>query len=186
VTAGLAAALSTAVSMAAVAYTSAAAKGALFRSERAREYRHIDTVPSLERAEVREIYAKKGFTGELLDRIVETITRDRDVWVAVMMAEEHGLSDVDSRVSLRSAAMVGASSLTGSLIPLVPFALFAPAPAAWASVALSLAALAAFGAYKAVITVGSPWRSGAQLAALGAATAFVGYAVGALLHVPTT
>jgi hypothetical protein len=52
----------------------------VYRSERAREYRHVKRVPTLERAEVREIYERKGFSGALLDRIVDTITADPDVW----------------------------------------------------------------------------------------------------------
>ncbi len=90
--AGLATAFGGSTSMAAVAYTSTRAEGDVYRSERAREYRHVRAAPTLERAEVREIYQLKGFRGDLLDRIVDTITADPDVWVAVMMNEEHGLA----------------------------------------------------------------------------------------------
>src|SRR5512136_359925 len=78
--AGLAATFAESVSMGAVAYTSTLADADYYESERAREYRHVQEVPKLEREEVREIYASKGFHGELLDRIVDTITRDEDVW----------------------------------------------------------------------------------------------------------
>src|SRR5512136_2416889 len=66
--AGLAATFAESVSMGAVAYTSTLADADFYESERAREYRHIQEVPKLEREEVREIYASKGFHGELLDR----------------------------------------------------------------------------------------------------------------------
>jgi vacuolar iron transporter family protein len=182
--AGLAAALSESISMAAVAYTSTVVKGDIFRSERAREYRHIAAIPEQERDEIRDLYAKKGFSGELLERIVATITSNRDVWVAVMMAEEHKLEDVDRRKSLLSAIIVGLASLVGSLLPLGPFLVLPVLPATWVAIGVSLAALTAFGAYKATLTVGSPWKSGVQLAVIGAACAFVGYAIGALLEVP--
>jgi VIT1/CCC1 family predicted Fe2+/Mn2+ transporter len=182
--AGLAAALSESISMAAVAYTSTVVKGDIFRSERAREYRHIAAIPDQERDEIRSIYAKKGFSGDLLERIVATITSDRDVWVAVMMAEEHGLADVDRRKSLLSAVTVGLASLVGSLVPLCPFVILPVWPATWVAVGVSLVALSTFGAYKAALTVGTPWKSGLQLAAIGAACAFVGYAIGALLEIP--
>ena len=182
--AGLAAALAESVSMAAVAYTSTAAEGDLYKGERAREYRHIDAVPALERAEIREIYARKGFSGELLDRIVETITSNKDVWVAVMMAEEHGLVDVDRKRSLRSSMVVGLASLVGSLLPLVPFALLPVSAGAWVAVLLSAVILFVLGAYKARVTVGHPLKSGFELAAIGTVSALVGYGVGILLRVP--
>src|SRR5512139_879131 len=72
--AGLAATFAESVSMGAVAYTSTLADSDLYESERAREFRHINEVPHLEKSEIREIYASKGFDGELLERIVETIT----------------------------------------------------------------------------------------------------------------
>src|SRR5512136_1054198 len=78
--AGLAASFAESVSMGAVAYTSTLAEADFYESERAREYRHIQEVPKLEREEVRSIYEDKGFHGELLERIVDTITRDEDVW----------------------------------------------------------------------------------------------------------
>ena len=109
VAAGLATASAGAISMAAVAYTSALAAADVYRSERDREYRHVRQVPTLERAEVRAIYEGKGFKGAMLDRIVETITADPDVWVAVMMNEEHHLSPVSRRHALRSGLVVGLS-----------------------------------------------------------------------------
>jgi vacuolar iron transporter family protein len=184
--AGLAAAVAESVSMAAVAYTSSVAQGDLYRAERAREYRHIDAVPALEKEEIRAIYAKKGFKGDLLDRIVDTITSNRDVWVAVMMAEEHGLTPTSRRASLLSSLVVGASSLVGSLLPLVPFLVLPAARATVAAIALSGLVLMALGAYKARVTVGSPWRSGFELAAIGLLSAMLGYGVGLLFRVPGT
>ncbi len=181
--AGLATAFAESISMAAVAYTSTAAAGDLFESERAREYRHIDAVPDLERDEIRAIYAAKGFSGELLERIVETITRDRDVWVAVMMAEEHHLAPIHRRASARSALVVGASALVGSLLPLVPFLFASPRAASWLSVSTAALVLFVFGAYKGKVTVGRPIKNGVELALIGTIAALIGYAVGAALPV---
>jgi predicted membrane protein (TIGR00267 family) len=181
--AGLAAAFAESVSMAAVAYTSSVAAGDYYRGERAREYRHVDAVPELERAEIRDIYARKGFDGELLDRIVETITKNKDVWVAVMMTEEHGLADTSKRASLRSAWIVGVASLVGSLVPLLPFLFAAVTPAAIAAVLLSAAALFAMGAYKAAATVGHPVKSGVELACIGTISALLGYGIGSVFNV---
>ena len=183
--AGLAATFAESVSMGAVAYTSAMADADFYESEREREYRHIREVPHLEREEVQQIYAEKGFKGALLDRIVETITANQDIWVAVMMAEEHQLTPTDRRTALSSALVVGVAAVVGSLIPLIPFAFL---PVAWSipvSILGTALVLYAVGAYKARITVGRPWRSGLEMAVIGTVSALVGFGVGILLKIPT-
>ena len=90
--------------MGAVAYTSTLADADYYDSEHEREMRHIEQVPKLEREEVKQIYSQKGFHGELLEHIVETITANPDVWVAVMMSEEHQLSPVDRKQALKVAS----------------------------------------------------------------------------------
>jgi len=181
--AGLAAAFAESMSMAAVAYTSTMAKADVYESERAREIRHIREIPALEREEIRDIYRAKGFEGALLEKIVETITNNSDVWVAVMMAEEHKLAPVDRRHAVRASLVVGVSSIIGSLLPLVPFFLLPVRVGMVVAVVVAALALFAVGAYKAHVTTGRPSRSGLELASIGIATALVGYAVGALLEV---
>ncbi len=181
--AGLAAGFAEAVSMAAVAYTSSMTRGELFRSERAREYRHVEVTPAIERDEVRALYASKGFRGALLDHVVETICANKDVWVAVMMKEEHALEPVDRAASLRSAGIVGAASLAGALVPVVPFALGGRWQAVGASLALGALSLFGLGVFKAKVTSTSTARGGFVLALIGVASALVGYVVGSLFGV---
>ena len=183
--AGLATTFAESVSMAAVAYTTTIAKADAYRSERAREYRHIEALPNLERAEIRDSYAKKGFRGELLERVVETITANKDVWVAVMMAEEHRLPPVSRGQALRSAFVVGLAATVGSLLPVAPFVVLRGAAASWASIAVAAIALFGVGAYKAKATVGRPLRSGLEMALIGVASALVGYGVGLLFNGPS-
>jgi len=183
--AGLAATFAESVSMGAVAYTSTLADADIYESERAREYRHIRAVPDLEQREIRQIYERKGFSGDMLQRIVDTITANKDVWVAVMMAEEHQLSATDRRAALRSALIVGLAAIIGSLIPLAPFALLSVRMGIWVSIVVSALVLFAVGAYKARVTIGHPGKSGLEMAVIGTLSALVGYAVGALLKVPS-
>lgn len=182
--AGLAATFAESVSMGAVAYTSTLADADYYESERAREYRHIQEVPHLEVNEIRSIYAKKGFKGELLERIVDTITANQDVWVAVMMAEEHQLTPVDRKVAWRSALVVGFSAIVGSLIPLIPFLFLPILYGMIASVSVTAIVLYIVGAYKARAMVGHPLKSGMEMALIGTISALVGYLVGALLKLP--
>lgn len=181
---GMAAGIAESLSMAAVGYTSSVARGDLFRSERAREYRHVETTPDVEREEVRALYVRKGFEGELLERVVATICANKDVWVAVMMAEEHELLPVDARASLRSAIIVGVSAFAGSVLPVLPFALLGLRASVVVALGLGAALLFALGAYKAKVTAGRRARSGTELAVIGMASAVAGYAIGWALAPP--
>lgn len=184
IAAGLAATFAESVSMGAVAYTSTLADADFYESERAREYRHIEEVPELEVDEIRRIYAQKGFEGDLLERIVHTITADQDVWVAVMMAEEHRLTPIDRGTALRAALIVGLSAIAGSLVPLVPFFFLPIAPSIWIAISLTALVLFAVGVVKARLTVGRPLKSGVEMAVIGTLSALVGYAVGLLFQAP--
>jgi predicted membrane protein (TIGR00267 family) len=186
VVAGLAATFAESVSMGAVAYTSTLADADFYESERSREFRHIQASPQMERDEIRDIYKQKGFNGELLDRIVETITTNKEIWVAVMMAEEHQLQPVDRSKAFKAALIVGGAAIVGSLIPLVPFAFLPVGLSMLVSVLVTALVLFGVGVYKARITVGRPWKSGLEMAVIGTVSALVGYAVGALLKVPVT
>src|SRR3989338_8112790 len=66
------------------------------------EEEHIDRVPAGELEEIRQIFRRKGFTGEMLEAIVATISRDRQLWVETMLTEEHKLQTVTIE-PLRSA-----------------------------------------------------------------------------------
>ena len=184
--AGLAATFAESVSMAAVSYTTTLAETAHFESEREREFRHVRMVPAVEREEIREIYRKKGIEGELLDQVVDKITADDNVWVGVMMAEEHQLAPTSQRDAVRSALIVGLSAIIGSLIPLVPFLFLSVGISILVSLVISALTLFIVGVYKARITVGHPGKSGFEMAAIGTVSALVGYLVGVLLKVPAT
>jgi len=184
--AGLAATFAESVSMGAVAFTSTLAEADYYDSELERELRHIEQAPRLEREEVRQIYTQKGFKGMLLEHIVETITANPDVWVAVMMAEEHQLTPVDRKQAWKAALVVGVSAIIGSLVPLLPFTFLPVFTSMWVSVVVTAIVLFVVGVYKARITVGHPGRSGLEMALIGTLSALIGFAVGAILKVPST
>lgn len=182
--AGLATTFAESISMGAVAFTTTLADADLYQSEREREFRHIQEAPTLEKKEIRDIYESKGFSGDLLDRIVETITANNDVWVAVMMAEEHQLSPVDRRTAMKAAWVVGFSAIIGSLVPILPFVFLPVSTSMWMSVLVTALVLFGIGFYKARMTVGKPTRSGLEMMLIGTISAMAGYLVGVLLKVP--
>ena len=185
IAAGLAATFAESISMGAVAYTSKLAEHDLYHSEREREHRHIHIAPDVEIEEIRDIYRKKGFEGETLEKIVEVITSNPDVWVNVMMAEEFQMTAPEKSKSLRSALLVGFSALIGSLIPMFPFFFLNVTLSIWLAVVVAALTLFVVGVYKARVTVGKPFRSGLEMAIIGTVSALAGYVVGLIFKVPT-
>ncbi len=185
IAAGLAATFAESISMGAVAYTSTLAENDLYHSEREREYRHIHLAPDVEVEEIRDIYRKKGFEGETLEKIVDVITSNPDVWVNVMMSEEFQLTPPEKSKAIRSALLVGFSALIGSFIPLFPFFFWTVSLSIGLSIVIAALTLFIVGVYKARVTVGKPFRSGLEMAIIGTLSALAGYVVGLIFKVPT-
>ena len=179
---GFAAAITESISMGAVGYTSTVSERDYYKAERAREATEIRDVPEMERQEVREIYAAKGFEGELLDRVVDTITANRDRWLDTMMAEELHLQPVETVDILRSAVVITIATLIGHLIPLMPFVFLPRTTALVVAIVVSGLALFTVGVYSALTLVGSWWRMGINMAVIGLGAAGLGFLVGRLFH----
>ena len=86
------------------------------------ELREIRRNPEDECEELRHIFADKGFGGEILERIVETIAADEDRWLETMLTEEHGLG-AGHRCAWRAALATFVSFSVVGAVPLAPFLL---------------------------------------------------------------
>lgn len=84
------------------------------------EEEHIDRIPSGEREEIRQIFQQKGFSGEILEEIVTTITQDRSLWVETMLSEEHGIQKITPN-PWRAALTTFTAFLFVGAMPLLPF-----------------------------------------------------------------
>ena len=179
---GLAASITESISMGAVAYTSFGSDRDFYFAERAREQNEIEAQPDDEREEVREIYAAKGFKGQLLEDVVSTITSNRETWVSTMMNEELHLQPVEQLSLVQSAGIVTVATLIGHLIPIVPFMVVARTPAIVMAIVLSAVTLFAVGVYSAKTLVGDWRKSGLQMLAIGLGAAALGFLIGRLFH----
>jgi vacuolar iron transporter family protein len=180
--AGFAAAFTESISMGAVGWTSALSERDYYTAEQARESAEIDATPDAERQEIRDIYAAKGFAGDLLDRVVDTITANREAWLATMMDEELHLQPVESPDIFRSAVVITIATLIGHLIPLLPFVWLSRTAALITAIALSALVLFGVGAYQAITLVGDWRRKGLQMVLIGLGAAAVGFLIGRLFH----
>jgi predicted membrane protein (TIGR00267 family) len=179
---GIAAAITESISMGAVAYTSFGSDRDFYLAEKAREQNEISSRPEEEREEIREIYAAKGFKGQLLEDVVSIITSNRETWVSTMMNEELHLQPVAQQSLVQSAVVVTIATLIGHFIPIVPFMVIARTPAILLSIALSAVALFGVGVYSAKTLVGDWRKSGLQMLAIGLGAAALGFLIGRLFH----
>jgi len=144
------------------------------------ERRHIDQDPDGEREEIRQIFSANGIDGEDLERLVTAVTADEQRWVRLMLAHEYGLPS-NVRHPLKAAATTFAAFTVCGLIPLAPYVIGAD-EAFRLAVVLTLVVFFLVGAAKSRFSSISWWRSGLETLAIGAAAAFMAYAVGMLLR----
>jgi len=155
-----------------------------YLKHRKTEYWEVDNLPEVEREEIREIYREKGFEGELLEKVVEVITSDKDRWVNVMMKEElEMIPETKSPFAMGTATFV--SFVLVGLIPLLSYVtdLFKPLPNTFAvSAILTSLAFMIIGYIKTKVTQTSKLKGVLETLLLGAIAALVSYFVGDILE----
>jgi VIT1/CCC1 family predicted Fe2+/Mn2+ transporter len=147
------------------------------------EIRQIRVFPEGERAEIRQIFERKGFTGDVLDTIVETLTRDCSSWVDTMMCEELGIGR-NLLDPMRSALATFFAFIIVGLLPLSPFLLYGVSLKTGfiLSIVLTAATFFVIGAVKGFIVHKSILWSGLGTFLTGAAAAFLAFAAANLLN----
>jgi len=158
------------------------------RREHARreEERQIRVYPEGEREEIRQIFAAKGFEGDDLERIVEVITSDRELWAETMMSEELGFASAAPN-EFRAALATLVAFVTIGFLPLSVFVYDitgigeVPDPFVW-SAAMTGVAFFVVGALKSRFVDQIWWRAALETLAVGSVAATLAYAAGALLQ----
>jgi VIT1/CCC1 family predicted Fe2+/Mn2+ transporter len=158
------------------------------RQERARrqEELHIRLVPEGEREEIRQIFAAKGFEGRDLERVVEVITSDPELWAETMMREELGFAST-ARSEFRAALATFVAFLAIGFLPLAVYVydLAAPGdvsgPFVWSAVMTGIAFFVV-GALKSRFVDQTWWRSALETLLVGGLAATLAYFAGAILQ----
>ena len=107
-------------SMAISNYEANKAQSEFIANVRKTEEEHIQKVPEGEKEEIRQIFQRKGFEGETLEKIVTTITQNTTLWVDTMLMEEHGIQPQNSSAIKAAVTTFTAFVLVGA-VPLIPF-----------------------------------------------------------------
>lgn len=180
---GLAATFAESISMGAVVYTSTLARRDHYLAELERERHEMQDMPEMETEEIRVILRRWGFEGKAVEDVTKQVVANPKAWLEIMMSEELGLAPVAKDQARKSGLLVLSSAIVGSLVPLLPFIFFQNQITTGILASLVVSALTLFlvGWYKSKVTIGKPYRSGLQMAAIGTASALAGFLVGLLL-----
>ncbi|MDO9622737.1 MAG: VIT1/CCC1 transporter family protein [Pseudomonas sp.] len=170
-------------SMAVSNYEAIKAQREVREQARRMEEEHIDRVPDGELEEIRQVFYRKGFSGEILEAIVTTISRDRQLWVETMLIEEHGLQTVELQPA-RSAAVTFTAFLIAGAIPLLPllFSSLGIQRQFMLSTALAAAVFFSIGMLKSLVFAKPVLRAGLGTLLTGGAAASLAYLTGYLLR----
>ena len=172
-------------SMSVGAYLSAKSEKDNYDKHEKIEYWEVENLPEVEREEIAEIYRQKGFKGELLDKIVDHICSDKDLWVAEMMKDELGMMR-DSKSPFKIGLATLISFILVGFIPLMVYLwdFFFPTDLnifLWTSILTGVAFLIV-GWLKGIVNQTSAIRSISETVALGLLAAVVAYYVGDILE----
>ena len=153
---------------------------------RAEEQRQIELIPDGEMAEVREIFRQNGFVGDVLDRIVEVITADRELWIDTMLQEEHGLQ-LNGPSARRAGLVTFIAFAAAGAMPLLAYLVELIFPGGISNVFLwsSLVTAVTFfgvGAMKSRFVERYWLRSGLETLLVGGVAAILAFGVGVLLR----
>ncbi len=180
---GIANVLADALSMGLGNYLSGRSKQDNYQRLLKEEYREIETIPQIEREEIREIYAAKGFTGSDLESVVRVLTANKDIWAKTMMLEEHGLTEEEDGSPVMHAFMTFFSFVIFGCIPIAPYLFPLPNSLHFLVTIVSTAiALLLVGFLRSYVTRERLIKGPLEIVGIGALCALVSYLVGAALR----
>ncbi len=172
-------------SMSVGSFFSTKAERDTYEKHKATEYWEIEHLREKEIEEVREIYAAKGFKGELLEQVVQVITANKDVWVDTMMKEELEMTK-DEKTPLKTASFTFLSFVVVGAIPLLSYLISGGNPEESSlflySCILTGISLAIIGALKSKVTEQNILRGVVETVLLGGLAALLAFYVGDILE----
>lgn len=184
---GLANLIADGFSMSVGNFFSTRAENDTFEKHKQIEYWEVENLRDKEVQEIRDIYAAKGFKGDLLEQVVAVITADKDIWVDTMMKEELEMIK-SNKAPYKTAGMTFISFLVVGSVPLLSYFFvgdqLSPGNSNlfFYSCVLTGIALSIVGALKSVVTETNLAKGILETLALGGLAALLAYYVGDVLE----
>jgi vacuolar iron transporter family protein len=181
-TAGLAGAIASALSMATGAFLAERSEAEVVAANVERERQEIAAHPEEEKEELSLFYQLKGIDQRTADELAERMAEQPDAMLKVLATEEFGVAEHPGNPAQASLA-AGLSTGFGAIIPVIPFFFTTGTPAIVAAAVISLFAHFLVGAAKSLVTLRTWWSAGLEMTAAGAIVGGATYLVG--LALPT-
>lgn len=181
-TAGIAEIAAGSVAMGLGGYLAARGDAEHYDREIRRERQEVQTTPEQEVAEIVDVFKTYGISAEQSATAVAALRANREAWVRFMMRFELGLEQPEPGRAIRSAATIACAYIAGGMIPIAPYFMISRVhEALFASVAVTLSALALFGFIKGSYTGTSRWRSALHTLLVGGAAAAAAFVLAKII-----
>jgi vacuolar iron transporter family protein len=181
-TAGLAGAIASALSMATGAFLAERSEAEVAAANVARERQEIAAHPEEEKEELSLFYQLKGIDEKTADDLAEQLSRHPEAMLRALATEEFGGMG-DRGNPAEAAIAAGISTGIGALIPVIPFMITSGTAAIVAASIVSLVAHFLVGAAKSLVTLRSWWGAGFEMTMAGVIVGGALYVIG--LALPT-
>lgn len=181
-TAGLAGAIASALSMAVGAYLAERSTSEVAAANIAGERKELEEHPEEEKEELSLFYQLKGLGKAPADELAERLARNPEAMLQALVGEELGGVSTGGNPA-QAALAAGVSTGIGALIPVLPFFwIGGTAGVIWAAF-VSLVAHFIVGAAKSLFTLRSWWSSGLEMTVAGIIVGGATYILGLLFKV---
>jgi len=176
-TAGLAGAVASALSMATGAFLAERSEAEVVAANVESERREIAEHPEEEKEELSLFYQLKGVDPATADQLAERLAEQPDAMLRALAAEEFGVAEHSGNPA-QAAVAAGLSTGIGAIIPVIPFIFTTGTGAIVLAAVVSLVAHFLVGAAKSLVTLRSWWAAGLEMTLAGVIVGGATYAVG--------
>ncbi|MDQ2759136.1 MAG: VIT1/CCC1 transporter family protein [Actinomycetota bacterium] len=181
-TAGLAGAIASALSMATGAFLAERSEIEVMAANVERERQEIAEHPEEEKEELSLFYQLKGIDAATADELAERMSSQPDAMLKVLSAEEFGSTEHRGDPA-QAALAAGVSTGLGAIVPVIPFMITTGTVAIVAAAVVSILAHFLVGAAKSLVTLRIWWSAGLEMTLAGVIVGGATYLVG--LALPT-
>ncbi len=181
-TAGLAGAIASALSMATGAFLAERSEIEVMAANVERERQEIAEHPEEEREELSLFYQLKGIDASTADELAERMSAQPDAMLKVLATEEFGSTEHRGDPT-QAALAAGVSTGLGAIVPVIPFMITTGTAAIVAAAVVSIVAHFLVGAAKSLVTLRIWWSAGLEMTLAGVIVGGATYIVG--LALPT-
>jgi VIT1/CCC1 family predicted Fe2+/Mn2+ transporter len=182
-TAGLAGAIASALSMATGAFLAERSEAEVAAANLERERQEIIEHPEEENEELSLFYQLKGIDPQTADQFAEQMALRPDAMLQALAVEEFWIAGDPGGDPAQAALAAGASTAVGAIIPVILFMVTTGTAAIVAAAVISLVAHFLVGAAKSLVTLRTWWSAGLEMTLAGVIVGGATYLIG--LALPT-